>query len=416
MLDQLWQAGLPANATRYYWMRAAPDVATTRVVWATWVVVSAVCAFAGLIIIAGILSSVAARRNAFNQYIIALIIPDVFFSSSCAVTCALNWLASTYFGGPMWCSWQSFYVIFGFSGSIWMQVVIASEIRGMVHCVHEQRAYSQPTTCKVTAQVACIYALSAFWACWIFLGTAYGGPLPIKENAIGGLACMPVPYSFGSEMFLWGAFLIPVALLPLCIVGGIVLGTRHMHALLDDKTLALLGFFSTILAVLLFMWVPSIVLIYLLEPRGHGLWVAFGGGTWSHVQGLVSASIYLRKPDVRQAVSQLPLLQCLVRPWLRLTSSVSVVRRLVDCVEDSLLPVASVRRRRNSRDSQQLSGVSGMVSEWAALSYIQNDVEVCTWDSNSRFQLVRRWQSLAPTGMKIGMTTGMCARISYLLR
>ena len=79
--------------------------------------------------------------NAYNQYIIALVLPDVFFSGCCMVTCALNWLASTYYGGTSWCAWQSFYVVFGFSGSIWMQVVIASEIQAMVHAVHQERPY-----------------------------------------------------------------------------------------------------------------------------------------------------------------------------------------------------------------------------------------------------------------------------------
>ena len=363
MLDQLWQSDMAPNASRYDWMRASADPPTLRFMWGTWVFVSGAAALAGLIILVGILSSVVARRNAFNQYIIALVVPDLFFSGACTVTCALNWLHSSYFGGAAWCSWQSFYVVFGICGSIWMQVVIAGEIRAMALASHEARTYVQPPLHKVLVQVACVYALSAFIACWIFIPS-----LPIEDNAIGGLSCLPVAYSVGSELFLWTAFLSPVAIVPLCIVGAYAFSTRHLHASLDEKTLALLSFFSTILAVLLFMWVPSIILIWGLEPRGYGLWIAFVGGVWSHVQGLVSASVYLRKPDIRQAIVELPALPYLVRLWLRLARMIRVAPALVDCLDAALLPTAAAHRSR----SQRFVGDS----DWVALTYIQGDLEV----------------------------------------
>ena len=360
MLDQLEQSHLAWNASRYDWMRAAPDREATLIAWSLWILISSVAAIAGLIILIGILSSSVARRNTFNQYIIALVLPDVFFSVSCLVTCVLNSLTSSYFGGAAWCSWQSFYVVFGFSGSIWMQVVIASEIRAMVHAVHNERFYTQPPLRKVLAQVAGVYALSAFWASWIFIPS-----LPIAENAIGGLACLPLAYSAESEMFLWTVFLLPLLFVPLAIVGGFVLASRSMHASLDEKTLALLSFFSAILAVLLFMWLPTFGLIWLVEPRGLGLWVTIIGGGWSHLQGFVSATLYLRKQDVRQAVAELPALRCVVRPWLRLAHRVPAARRLADCIDWSLLPGAVARRM----STQRLAGVS----DWAAVAAVENN-------------------------------------------
>ena len=358
VLEQLLQSDLSVNASRYDWMRAASNPLYSSVVWSTWILTSGIASLAGITILAGILSSSTARRDTFNQYIIGLVIPDVLFSSACSVSCVLNLLASTYYGGTAWCAWQSFYVVFGFCGSVWMQVLIASEIRTVIRTVHAQRVYTPPQPARVLVQVACVYSLSAFWACWIFIPG-----LPIAENAMAGLSCLPVAYSVGSELFLWAAYLVPITITPICIVGCFVRDTRHMHASLDAKTLALLRFFSTIFAVLLAMWVPSIVLIYTLEPRGVGFWITSAGGAWSHAQGIVSASLYLRKPDIRQAIAELPLLRYLLGPWLRLAHEPTIVRRLGDCIEGSLLP--STRGARTER-----------LSEWDALAYVQEGLQV----------------------------------------
>jgi hypothetical protein len=45
-----------------------------------------------------------------------------------------------------------------------------------------------------------------------------------------------------------------------------------------------------LLAVFVFMWVPSGVLIWMLPLCVH---IRFYGGRWSHSQGLISACLYL---------------------------------------------------------------------------------------------------------------------------
>lgn len=373
MLDQLWQADLHPNASRYDWMRASVDPETASIVWAVWVIVSVVSALAGLIILTAILSSKETRRETFNQYIIALVIPDIFFSGCCVITCALNWMSSSYYGGRAWCAWQAFYVIFGFAGSIWMHVVIAYEIRAMVYASHVQRAYTQPTLWRVLAQVTFIYALSIFLACMIFIPS-----FPIAENAIGGVACLPLANSMESEAFLWGVFLIPLLLLPLSIVGGFAYTARRLHTRLDERTEALFSFFSTILAVLVFMWVPSVALIWLLEPRGLMFWITFAGGVWSHLQGFVSATLYLRKPDVRNAAADLPMMHCLVGRWQRLANVFPVARLLADCLDSSVLSPAAARRTSARRRSGS--------SDWGSLPFVmpyqQADVDFVVYDKS----------------------------------
>ena len=302
---QVWQADLSRNASRYEWNRAKADTATLSATWGTWMVASEVAAAASLTIIAGILHSRAARRNVFNLLIVFLCVPDFVFSSLCGVTCALSYKADEYYGGPLGCEWQAFYVIFGFTGSMWMQVVIAAELRHVLRCSHERRAYVQPTLRQVLRRAGAVYALSLFIASWMFVDA-----IPLLVVAGSGMACVPLAYDVGSEAFLWCVYLGLVALLPL---GGILymawdVFSHGFHRGLSGAKRELLNFFVLVLAVYLVMWLPSIVTMWIFDARmPGGNAFNFFGGLWSHLQGLVSAFLFLRKRDVLEAVRGLPL-------------------------------------------------------------------------------------------------------------
>jgi hypothetical protein len=60
-------------------------------------------------------------------------------------------------------------------------------------------------------------------------------------------------------------------------------------------------FFARLLVVFLVMWVPSLFMIWVFGYQS-GL-TAFIGGSWSHLQGLVSAVFYLHKEDIFSEVS-----------------------------------------------------------------------------------------------------------------
>ena len=211
----MWQADLLRNASRYVWNRAKADPATLSATWVTWMVAAEVAATASLTIIVGILHSKAARSNVFNLLIVFLCVPDFVFSSLCGVTCALSYKADEYYGGPLGCEWQAFYIIFGFTGSMWMQVVIAAELRHVLRCSHGRRAYVQPTLQQVVRRAAFVYALSLFLASWPFFGYI----LPVRSDTASGMACVPLAYDAGSEAFFWFVYLGFVAFLPL---GGIL--------------------------------------------------------------------------------------------------------------------------------------------------------------------------------------------------
>ena len=307
---QVWQADLLLNASRYVWIRAKADPATLSATWGTWMVASEVAAAASLTIIAGILHSKAARSNVFNLLIVFLCVPDFIFSSLCGVTCALSYKADEYYGGPLGCEWQAFYVIFGFAGSMWMQVIIAAELRHVLRCSHERRSYVQLTLQQVLRRAGAVYALTLFIASWMFLDA-----IPVRPAPGSGMACVPLASDPGSEAFLWVVYLGVVAFLPL---GGILyiawdVFSHGFHRGVNGAMHELLVFFVLVLSVYLVMWLPSVATIWVFDARiPGGNAFNFFGGLWSHLQGLVSAILFLRKRDVLDAVRRLPLVGCAV--------------------------------------------------------------------------------------------------------
>ena len=212
MREVVLQKDLAVNASRYKWNRAAPEPEMLQVVWGTWMYAAFAAAFASSVIIVGILYSKQARENVFNLLIVFLCLPDFVFSFLCGLTCASSWAAEKFspIGGAMGCEWQSFYVMFGFTGSMWMQVVIAAELRQVLRCSHGQRVYMQPSLKHVLRRAGAVYAGSLFIASWVFISG-----LPVQVDTASGMACLPLPYDELSEVFLWTAIVGCAAFLPL---------------------------------------------------------------------------------------------------------------------------------------------------------------------------------------------------------
>ena len=210
--ENVYQANLSHNDSRYVWNRAMPEPEFLDMVWGTWMVVAFCAALASIIIIVGVLHSKEARSNVFNLLIVFLCLPDFVFSGLCAITCALSYSASEYtpIGGAMGCEWQSFYVIFGFTGSMWMQVVIATELRHVLRCSHGRRAYMQPSLKQVLCRAGAVYAGSLFVASWPFISA-----IPIHADTASGMACVPLADDVESEVFLWVVMIGLAALAPL---------------------------------------------------------------------------------------------------------------------------------------------------------------------------------------------------------
>jgi len=345
------------NATRYDLFRAAPGEADLRVMWLTWATTYTVAAATGSTIILGVLSSPTARASVFNHNLVALIIPDLVLSISCATTCFLNHANNGYVGAAM-CEWQAFYAVFGVGGSIYMIALgvsrhtpssrwrqrtrtrirlqrapgklaysrpcslssVASELYRLLSKTERLEDYVPPTLRTVVLKSLSMYAIVTFLA-----SSTTWGVLPHRATPIAGMACLPLEYSHESTLFFWIAFIPLFIGIPSCYIGfvtfkvwrgGMLLpslrrGTAVRPAGQDKassrssprQARALTIYFARIVVVYLTIWIPSVFFLYVLDM--HNAWLAFAGGTIAHMQGIVSGGVALSKPDVGLAVLRL---------------------------------------------------------------------------------------------------------------
>jgi len=284
--------------------------------WVGWAITSFLAAASTGTVLVGVLSSRKARSTAFNLYIAGLMVPDFVFSLSCGLTCALNHAHDGFVSDAM-CEWQSVYIVFGFAGSAWMNALPAREVYVLLCKSAHLEKYTPPSTKTVLLQIAAVFSFSLFLATWTLWGV-----LPHQANAIGGLACLPVEYSVASTLFFWLAFapafigiptvytlyvafrvwrgtLITIRPRVSSAVAPSVFQTRAVRAR-NRQARALTLYFARIFVVYIGMWLPAVFLIFVLKL--HNEWLAWAGGLWSHLQGVVSAGMSLTKPDILVAV------------------------------------------------------------------------------------------------------------------
>jgi hypothetical protein len=289
--------------------------------WTGWSIISFITAFCSCSLCIAVLSSRKARASVFNLYLAAFMMPDFVFSFSCFITCWMNANHGGYTGGVM-CDWQSFYLIFGVTGSCWLNGVIAHEVFTLLSRTATLVPYHPPSRRVVLLQVLGVYV----WAAIVASMTLWG-VLPHQAFMIRGLLCTPMEYSQVSTLFFWGCFIpLSVGLPSLYAVGVLIVSRKrnllnmqpnedalkateasamkatetavYRRRMRQARSISL--YFSRIFLSLLICWAPAIITYWLLTPRSH--WISFAGAAWGHLQGTISTIASFTKPDVRDAV------------------------------------------------------------------------------------------------------------------
>lgn len=267
------------------------------------------------------------------------------------------------------CRLQYWYVVFGISSNVWLNAAIVRELYTMMKMGHAGRRYRAPTHRTVTLQ-----ALGAYLWCG-FLGT-WGLYVPfVPPGAPSGLACVPIPVGPASTAFFWLVFFPLFSGLPTAYVVYVLVDVLRRKLLppANTRTRLIITYFVRLVVVFFVMWVPTMVLIFVVPAGGVSPVAHFGtctgvsvsvsraspaflslspasvmaesslpmaeeavaayvlavtlthpqprvalnrpsvGGLWSHLQGAVSAGISLMKPDIYCAV--VTLVTC--RSWDR---------------------------------------------------------------------------------------------------
>jgi len=334
---------IPANASHYEWMRGMPDVADMQFMWASWSAVSFVAAASSAAIFVGVLSSPKARASSFNLYLVMLTVPDFVFSINCAVTCALNFSSRFYISVQM-CHWQAWYLTFGIAGSFWLNAAVAAEVHNLLKHTKRLMAYHPPSHRTVLARCLAICAFCAVVSSWHSWRV-----LPLKTSPVHGLACIANDHDRHSTFFFWLAYIPMVAGLPTAYASYIAIDCwrrsllsftkatpgiqgspgvsvappdgascigmvamdalqQQIHARRSRQARQLSIYFGRIFLSVLAMWVPSTFFFLMFPMRSS--WGVWAGGTWGHLQGLVSAIMCLTKPDILKAVLDLFRCRC----------------------------------------------------------------------------------------------------------
>ena len=294
MEPEILRTDLNASSTRFDTLVAAPDHDLKQLSWIIWSTTAGFVSISCNLLILAIVRSKRVRSRTFNVYILFITIPDSLFSTLCMISCMLNRIHGEYQSFAM-CQFQAFYCVFSWTANMWMNVAIAHKLLTLLRAIKVGRRFTKPPRGEVYSRVVIVYLYAAFVSSWVLIGF-----LPTKARPISGLACLPGEYDEASSLFFWIALIpmmigFPLFYILLVIVYIIRNNLLPSHG--NGRYLAV--FFTRLLVVFVVMWLPSIIMIYAIS--GKSFWGAMIGGAWSHLQGLVSAILCLRKPDIGES-------------------------------------------------------------------------------------------------------------------
>ena len=208
-LSSILLTNLTSNSTRFDQASASPAPSELYIQWIGTATIASTVAFFTLLLMISILRVKSVRTKSFNIYILGVLLPDFQFSVCCAITCSVNAINKRYVSEAM-CGWQTWYVVFGFAASCWMNAVICHQLYRMLKQLKERKRgrYSPQTIPHVIKQTLLVYAYAA---CLASVATWNVFGIPMKGGVYQGYACLVKDYDNSSTIFFWLGFL------PLCI-------------------------------------------------------------------------------------------------------------------------------------------------------------------------------------------------------
>jgi hypothetical protein len=147
---------LAANASKATIRMSVPDAGTMQTIWTVWAALASAASIATAVLICAVCASPQARASAFNVYLVAMLLPDLFFSVGLIMTCLASIPAGT-FASYGWCSFQCFYMVFDSVASICMTAVVAGEVYKLLRATHSMRPYSPPSHREVLLRCLVVY-------------------------------------------------------------------------------------------------------------------------------------------------------------------------------------------------------------------------------------------------------------------
>jgi hypothetical protein len=270
-------------------------------------------------------------------------VPDLIFSGFCALTCLLNVVAGQYWSVSM-CQFQSFYLVFGVAANNWLNLFVAQEIHSLLKSSRVLRKYRLPTTRHVTCTALAVYAYSCFLASWTLWSENFDN-FPYKTVSISGLGCIPLEYNKASSLFFYLVFFPLWGGIPLVWALGIGAHVWYFRLMPPPGKRRLLAtFFVRIMATYVVEWVPFFIVCLSRSPSP---WLVFAAGSWGHLQGFISSSLALTKPDIWHAFVRLLRCQCCSPDPTQLPVRSSIVSTTFP---SSTIPTLPMMQSQDDRD------------------------------------------------------------------
>jgi hypothetical protein len=287
----------PPGDSRYeIYLTRFPD-ALLKNFWMLLITATALSALANMFLIFVVSRSARLRASSFNVFVAGLALTDFLFSASCLTTCFLNYVHGVYFGGSIMCDLQGFYCIFGIASSIWLNVLITRELRRMVVCTHNLKTFHALPPKAVARRIATLYAGTALFA--------FAAIHVVPPFAVRGWACLTAERNVATSVKQWLFVLNGTVILPVGLIAVDFFRTARLLGWKVDVVAdrAVVVFFGRLFLVFVVMWVPAILFLFgFVWADRVGQFLLPIGGTWSHLQGVVSALLCLRKEDIAAEV------------------------------------------------------------------------------------------------------------------
>ena len=259
-VPKVWQ--LNASSTSADHVGAAPSNKSLFFMWLFWALIAAIAAVLTIIVFTGILRSRRVRSKSFNLYLVFLMIPDIIFSFFCSISCIKNMAVGRY-NSAGWCQFQSIYCVFGIGANSWLNAVIARELYNMLLASRNCERYHPPKARTVILQSLAVY----LWSFAVAMMTLF--QLPFYKSGLHiGAACLPLAFDRQSEIFFYCFFLPCFALIPLiysCWKVCLVLRNKLWPS--SERARCLSIYFSRLIIVYLLMWLPSLLLLFVLGDK-----------------------------------------------------------------------------------------------------------------------------------------------------
>ncbi|CAB9505969.1 expressed unknown protein [Seminavis robusta] len=292
---RIWE--LNETSTRHDHLIAAPSDEVLVKQWIGYAVLFPIFVAFNTLVFLSIILNKKTRINGFNQYLLAIMFPDILYTGFCGIQFLAMVINGSFYGH--WCTAQSCALVFFLVSNINLNAVVAHEIKILLEASSRRQRSFPPSKKRIFGFVSASYLLGCI-----------GGIIclfALETDSFKGQSCMP----FTGETSTKIAYIsvLPLVIFPIlfvCVDAVQILRGGLLPK--NGRTREIAIFFLRIFLVLVVMWVPALITVMV---GADNIRTCYFIGLWSQMTGSVTSAFSLMKSDIREATVN--LLRCRIR-------------------------------------------------------------------------------------------------------